>query len=59
MPHRKHITSPLQRPPGQRCLGKQLLFIVRITRNTQMHFVGTRQGFNISKQVVHIVTTGL
>jgi hypothetical protein len=32
----KHITSPLQSPTGQCCLGKELLFTVRITRNTQI-----------------------
>jgi hypothetical protein len=28
VPHRKHITSPLQSPTGLCCLGKQSLFIV-------------------------------
>jgi hypothetical protein len=32
IPHRKHITSPLQSPTGYCCLGKQSLFIVRTVR---------------------------
>jgi hypothetical protein len=34
VPHGKHITSPLQRPTYECCLGKQSLFIVRTVRNT-------------------------
>jgi hypothetical protein len=41
--HRKHITSPLQRPTGKCCFGKQSLFIVRTTRNTQIQFVPHRK----------------
>jgi hypothetical protein len=36
VPHRKHITSPLQSPTGYCCLGKQSLFIVR-TYGTHRH----------------------
>jgi hypothetical protein len=35
VPHRKHVTSPLQ---SLSCLEKQSLFIVRTIRNTQIHF---------------------
>jgi hypothetical protein len=40
VPHRKHITSPLQSPTGYCCLGKRSLFVVRTVRNTQIHCVG-------------------
>jgi hypothetical protein len=59
VPNRKHITSPLRSPTGYCCLGKQSLFIVRTTRNTQIHSVDRMQSFSVLKQVVHIVTTGL
>jgi hypothetical protein len=36
-------TSPLQRPTGEFCLGKQSLFIVRTIHNTQIHSVGRMQ----------------
>jgi hypothetical protein len=35
-----NITSPLQSPTSQCCMGKQSLFIVRTIRNTQVHSVG-------------------
>jgi hypothetical protein len=41
VPHRKHITSPLQSPTGSCCVEKQLLFAVRTVRNTQIHCVGS------------------
>jgi hypothetical protein len=44
VPHRKHITSPLQSQTGSCCFGKQSLFIVRTTRNTQIHSVDRMQG---------------
>jgi hypothetical protein len=34
VPDRKHIPSPLQRPAGECCSGRQTLFIVRTIRNT-------------------------
>jgi hypothetical protein len=37
--YRKHITSPLQGPIDECCLGKQSLFTVRTTRNTQIQSV--------------------
>jgi hypothetical protein len=43
VPHRKHNTYPLQSPTGKWCLGKQLLFIVRTIRNTQIYCVGRMQ----------------
>jgi hypothetical protein len=51
-PHRKHITTPLQRPAGYYCLGRQSLFIVRIIRNTKIHSVGGMQSFGMLKRVV-------
>jgi hypothetical protein len=45
VPHRKHITSPLQSPTGKCCLGKQSLFIVRTIRNTQIHCLGQSAEF--------------
>jgi hypothetical protein len=42
-PHRKHITSPLQRPTGQCCLGNQSLFIVRTIGNTRIQSVPHRK----------------
>jgi hypothetical protein len=41
----KHMTSPLQSPTGQCCLGKRSLFIARTMRNTQVHCVGRVRGF--------------
>jgi hypothetical protein len=38
---------------------KKSLFIARIIYNTQTHFLARMQSFNVLKQVVHIVTTGL
>jgi hypothetical protein len=48
VPHRKLITSRLQRP------GKQQLFIVRIMSNLQIHFVGVIQSIGMLKSVVHM-----
>jgi hypothetical protein len=41
VPHRKHITSPLQNPTGYCCVGKQSLFIVRTVGNTQIQYLGS------------------
>jgi hypothetical protein len=46
VPHKKHFTSPLQRPMQ---LGKQSLFISWTTRNTQIHSVGRMQSFSVLK----------
>jgi hypothetical protein len=43
VPHRKHITSPIQRTTGLCYLRKQPLFIVRTIRNTQIQFVPQRK----------------
>jgi hypothetical protein len=45
VPHRKHITSPLQSTTGKCCLGKQSLFVVRTIRNTQIHCVGRMKSY--------------
>jgi hypothetical protein len=37
-----HIWHELQSPTGKCCSGKQSLFIVRATRNTQIHSVGRK-----------------
>jgi hypothetical protein len=47
VPHRKHITSPLQSPTGWFYLGKQSLFIARTIRNTQIHCVVRMQSFSV------------
>jgi hypothetical protein len=52
LPHRKHITSPLQSPTGECCLGKQSLFVVGTIQNTQIHSVGRMKNFSMLKQVV-------
>jgi hypothetical protein len=54
----KHITSQLQIPTGQCCLGKQSLVVVRTKRNTQIQCVGRVQSFNALNKMVHIVTAG-
>jgi hypothetical protein len=59
VPHRKYVTSPLQRPTVQCCLGKKSLFAVRTTWNTQIHCVGRMQSISMLKRVVYRVTTGI
>jgi hypothetical protein len=61
VPHRKHITSPLQSPTGYCCLGKQPLFTVSTIRNTQIHYVGRMQSFYLMlKPVLHrVIATAL
>jgi hypothetical protein len=58
VPHRKQITSPLQRSAGLCCIRKQSLFIVEISTKHINTLCAQNADFSVLKQVVHRVTIG-